>query len=789
MNVTTSSGSSARFEANDDEEDGSMTVTTSYGSSARFGAANSDDEGSMTVTTPSGSSASMEDGETFDGETSPGQWFGGWKMVGMKEIFFEADYLVCESVYSTNCELKFSENLLEAKGLVANSDQDDFCIRFRLDNIVRIESTWVGRTSKVRIYAPSENEEDETDIRFTGTIKLEFAVMDPQWHEKCEAIRSLDVRYNAIWKVANEMEEYEDNLSQQALPFQNSYFPDFRHFEDFIYPQGDADAVSISKRDVDLLQPDTFVNDTIIDFYIKYLKDKMQPEKRQRFHFFNSFFFRKLADLEKYPPGSFDGRAAFLRVRKWTRKVNLFEKDFIFIPVNHNYHWSLLVICHPGDVASFRDENAIDLARVPCILHMDSIRGTHGDLKTRIQSYLYEEWKERQKESSEDISLKFSNLRFISLELPQQQNSYDCGLFLLHYVEQFLEEDPISVSPFKITPLMRFLTADWFPPSEPSLKRREIQKLIYDLLENHCEETSPTPSDDNYHPLNHSETANAMEFPSEGLSKRCDVNLLPSRADNGLGMNLFPAPLVGSPCANDTGINSVELFDSNATGCSVNIQYQAFHRMPSFNGFKSTLASIEEGAGSIENIAPETRDFSCSSRDMRTEASWNQGSSIHQTACQDDGIASLTVESVFFTDNSLEVQQDGECQVGGGITLHEKMDLTSHTPAGNVQCLTDNFAPVANPMLNVADPHGSKLTIHQDDNLNQDDTADALDACRMGIPDLLKRGIECVAGAAYNNADPALELEELEVKHAAKRPRFVPSAEEHALTQPEDLCP
>lgn len=40
-------------------------------------------------------------------------------------------------------------------------------------------------------------------------------------------------------------------------------------FEDVVYPEGDSDAVSISKRDVDLLQPDTFINDTIIDFYIK----------------------------------------------------------------------------------------------------------------------------------------------------------------------------------------------------------------------------------------------------------------------------------------------------------------------------------------------------------------------------------------------------------------------------------------------------------------------------------------------------------------------------------------
>ena len=40
-------------------------------------------------------------------------------------------------------------------------------------------------------------------------------------------------------------------------------------FDEVIYPEGDVDAVSITKGDVDLLNPETFINDTIIDFYIK----------------------------------------------------------------------------------------------------------------------------------------------------------------------------------------------------------------------------------------------------------------------------------------------------------------------------------------------------------------------------------------------------------------------------------------------------------------------------------------------------------------------------------------
>lgn len=67
----------------------------------------------------------------------------------------------------------------------------------------------------------------------------------------------------------------------------------------------------------------------------RYLINKIQPKEKHRFHFFNSFFFRKLVDLDKDPLSSAEGRAAFLRVRKWTRKVNIFEKDYLFIPVNY----------------------------------------------------------------------------------------------------------------------------------------------------------------------------------------------------------------------------------------------------------------------------------------------------------------------------------------------------------------------------------------------------------------------------------------------------------------------
>uniref|UniRef100_A0A0R0H2P7 Ubiquitin-like protease family profile domain-containing protein n=1 Tax=Glycine max TaxID=3847 RepID=A0A0R0H2P7_SOYBN len=402
------------------------------------------------------------------------------------------NFIQYEDLYSTRSRLTFSCNSLKLEGSTNNGTRESFKIEWATEEIRKIESCWFGNIETASInllLKPKDFTEAGNTNQNPGFKLLKFAVYDSCWYKAEEAIKLLDMRYTDIWSTFLDVDA--DNsgsisaLGQDCFFSQKHYFPNFDEaFDEVIYPKGEPDAVSISKRDIELLQPQTFINDTIIDFYIKYLKKKLPTDEQNRFHFFNSFFFRKLADLDKDPSSACDGRAAFQRVRKWTRKVNLFEKDYIFIPVNYSLHWSLIVICHPGEVSCFKDEEIKESSKVPCILHMDSLKGSHKGLKNVFQSYLCEEWKERHSNVVEDVSSKFLHLRFISLELPQQENLYDCGLFLLHYVERFLEEAPINFNPFMITKSSIFLNSNWFPPLEVSLKRSHIQSVIYDIFEN-----------------------------------------------------------------------------------------------------------------------------------------------------------------------------------------------------------------------------------------------------------------------------------------------------------------
>ena len=59
-------------------------------------------------------------------------------------------------------------------------------------------------------------------------------------------------------------------------------------------------------------------------------------------HFFTSHFLSTIA--EEGPEG----------VASWTqnkkRTIHIFEKKFVFVPVNGHLHWSLCVIVNPGNI-------------------------------------------------------------------------------------------------------------------------------------------------------------------------------------------------------------------------------------------------------------------------------------------------------------------------------------------------------------------------------------------------------------------------------------------------------
>nr|XP_021127048.3 sentrin-specific protease 7 isoform X6 [Anas platyrhynchos] len=306
-----------------------------------------------------------------------------------------------------------------------------------------------------------------------------------------------------------------------------------------VYPPPPAKGgLGVTREDLECLEYGEFLNDVIIDFYLKYLLLEKAPKHlAERTHIFSSFFYKCLTRTEKNSEGDPKVSAAqrrHKRVRTWTRHINIFNKDYIFVPVNEESHWYIAVICFPwleeavyeecpyqnslqsekgsentvtASVLAFPEEEEMDanrnlfskggneiaasasvldagiskislssskrqICKRPCILILDSLKA--GSVQKTVQvlrEYLEVEWEAKRKTRRE-----FSKSTMVDFcpRVPKQDNSSDCGVYLLQYVESFFQnpivnfEQPVHLE-------------KWFPRQLIRSKREEIRDLILQL--------------------------------------------------------------------------------------------------------------------------------------------------------------------------------------------------------------------------------------------------------------------------------------------------------------------
>ncbi|KAG8905948.1 Smt3-specific protease [Tulasnella sp. 403] len=130
------------------------------------------------------------------------------------------------------------------------------------------------------------------------------------------------------------------------------------------------------------------------------------PEPLHEIHYFNTFFFAK---LER--PGYEKARLA-----KWTRTVDIFSKDMILVPVNQsNTHWTCAAINMKKKRIEF----------------YDSLRCRSEKVFILLRQYLELEHMDKKKKHFDFTGWE----NFYSEETPNQENAFDCGVFLCMFME------------------------------------------------------------------------------------------------------------------------------------------------------------------------------------------------------------------------------------------------------------------------------------------------------------------------------------------------------------------
>ena len=296
----------------------------------------------------------------------------------------------------------------------------------------------------------------------------------------------------------------------------------------FQYPHGAAavDGIVVTRGDLARLEPDEFLNDNLVDFYFKVIvadarrsplgRDPAFGDVAGDVHAFSSHFFTKLREGDgrgKFKPGSEKAQRAHARVERWTRNVDVFAKKFLLVPVVEDLHWSLAVVCHPGELAKRAiarerresDDGAIDVdededencpAR-PCIIHMDSLR-MHSSKKIEkwLRCFLEMEWRKRKpdeppftlRERSTKAGAPPADLLLAMPKVPQQTNSCDCGVFTLRYGQEFLARavsggaPALAVNGRDVSQTFGDHNFEkWFKGRDITNMRRDIKRLAEDL--------------------------------------------------------------------------------------------------------------------------------------------------------------------------------------------------------------------------------------------------------------------------------------------------------------------
>lgn len=107
-----------------------------------------------------------------------------------------------------------------------------------------------------------------------------------------------------------------------------------------IYPPTGRRRAHVDFDDLLRLDDGEFLNDNLIDFYMNwaYNNANLPPNK---VYFFNTYFYSSLSKPQKGQRG-----INYNSVQRWTAKEDIFNYDYVVVPINEDAHWYVAIICN-----------------------------------------------------------------------------------------------------------------------------------------------------------------------------------------------------------------------------------------------------------------------------------------------------------------------------------------------------------------------------------------------------------------------------------------------------------
>ena len=172
---------------------------------------------------------------------------------------------------------------------------------------------------------------------------------------------------------------------------------------------GTFDNMTLKEEDITSLQYGTRISDRIVNFFLHMIQERAEDIPKRWVHVFPPKFYSDLA------AGGYEA------ARKYTKDVNIFERDNVLIPICQSNHWSLCL---------FTDAK---------LHYYDSKGGQASTVLEKIRQFLRRHWQEKFKENPPHMQVVQEKCN----SLKREQNS---AVFMCKHADYLLSHRASSIS-------------------------------------------------------------------------------------------------------------------------------------------------------------------------------------------------------------------------------------------------------------------------------------------------------------------------------------------------------
>nr|CCA17340.1 sentrin/sumospecific protease putative [Albugo laibachii Nc14] len=249
----------------------------------------------------------------------------------------------------------------------------------------------------------------------------------------------------------------------------------------FPLPPSKFDVITIRRGDMERLEPECYLNDIIIDYYFRRLLHvpyAADATYQKTVLFLSTHFYAMLRAKASSKPSK-EKYSGYENVRTWNNLNKLFKSSLVFVPIHEELHWSLAIIVNPIMAALETNDEGLQT----WIILLDPLEGYHK--KSLILENLKRQWEQS---GASDTIYRNDRVKSVQLNFPSQNNSYDCGVYVIKYAEVILQnmahlwkesyEDSSDSFIISKSQLKKLICADAFSAKNVDEMRIQIREAL-----------------------------------------------------------------------------------------------------------------------------------------------------------------------------------------------------------------------------------------------------------------------------------------------------------------------